>query len=178
MFGRRYFGGRHFGPRYWGDGSSIIAHPTSGVLAGAGALIVGVATLTPLSVPHTTSGVLTGPGASLVGYAQRGIITTIGTRGRVQFSPKVSTATQRLTFDFTSQLVSGEFLLSATLALSVYRGADPLGLLAFTGATVVEDTRVSRFIQSGVVGCTYHLICRGVTNYNKKTFLSAFLTVV
>jgi len=224
MFGHRFFGARFFGPRYWGDGASVVSHATSGVLAGAGAVIVGVAAHVAIhgtsgvltgagasvvgtaahvavhgtsgvltgagsviagaaarsggATTHDTSGALAGPGASLAGYAQRGLVRAISNRGRAILATKQLAETRRITFDFISQLAAGETLVSATNTISVYSGADPLNLLALVGSPALSSSRVTQTITSGVRGCTYQIICRGLTNTGKQTFLNAFFLVL
>jgi hypothetical protein len=203
MFGHRFFGKRFFGARYFGDGGgTTVAHTTSGVLTAAGALLVGVATHTAI---HDTSGVLTGSGASIVssasrvsagsvlhnttgalvgagsyisGAAARGIIYAIGQQARVSLETKWAVDTRQITFDFISQMVAGEALLSATSAVSVYSGVDLVNSLAFSGAVALTRTQAIQLIAGGVVGCTYKLTCRGLTTLGRQTFLNAFLVVL
>ena len=151
-------------------------HDTTGTLAGAVSLIVGTAART---LPgHPTSGVLTGPGSILIGSAAKGIVYVTKTRSRQVLSVKPQAHVKQVTFDFISQCIPGEYLVTATNAISIYSGADPLSSLALSGSVTLSGTRASQFLTGGVVGCSYLLTCRGVTNYNKKTFLNAFLLVL
>jgi len=154
------------------------AHATSGVLAGTGAIIVGVAARSGGITSHDTTGILTGAGSLIVGYASNGLVYVTSTRSRQVLSAKPRAHVKQVTFDFISQCIPGEYLVTATNVISVYSGADPLSSLALSGSVTLSGTRASQFLTGGVAGCSYLLTCRGLTNYNKKTFLNAFLLVL
>ena len=154
------------------------AHATSGVLAGTGAIIVGVAARSGGVTSHDTTGVLTGAGSLVVGYAANGLVYVTQTRSRQVLGVKLRALVKQVTFDFTSQLVPGEYIVTATNTITVYSGADPLSSLALSGPVTLKGARASQFLVGGVAGCSYLLTCRGLTNYNKKTFLNAFLLVL
>jgi len=162
-----------------GTAAHIATHPTSGVLTGAGAAIVGAAARSGSGgTTHITTGVLTGPGGQIVGYVSNGLIVAISSRGRMVLDVKVLADTKRITFDFISQMVGGEFLVSAVNTISVYSGSDPGGLLTLVGSAAVTGTRTTQFITGGAAGCMYQIICRGLTNLNRKTYLNSFLLVL
>jgi hypothetical protein len=117
----------------------------------------------------TAVGLLSVLGASIV---------AVSTRRRGILAAKRQADTKRVTFDFISQLSSTEALVSATTALSIYSGDDPLALLAWIGSPAVSQTRVTQFIEGGVVGCTYQLTCHGVVDSGKRAFTNSFLSVL
>ena len=224
MFGHRFFGARFFGPRYWGDGASIVAHltsgvltgagalivgsaahiavhgtsgilagagalivgsaahiavhPTSGVLTGAGSSIVGAASRSGSATTHDTTGVLVGAGGRIVGYVSNGLVTAISNRGRMVLDVKALADTKRITFDFISQMVAGESLVSAANTISIYSGSDPGGTLVFLSSPVVAGSRAIQYITGGAAGCMYQIISRGITTMNRNTYLNSFLLVL
>jgi hypothetical protein len=162
-----------------GSAHHLAIHLSSGVLTGAGSVVTGSASrIGAGGTLHETSGVLSGAGAYLQGSAGRGTLYAIGQQARVVLEAKWAVDTRQITFDFISQMVTGEVLLSATNSLAVYSGVDLVNSLSFSGPVSITRTQVVQLITGGVVGCTYKLNCRGLTTLGRQTFLNAFLVVL
>ena len=162
-----------------GSAAHIATHPTSGVLTGPGASLVGAAARSGLGgITHDTTGILIGPGAHLVGYVSVGLVYAIAQQARVSFEIKRLADTKQLVFDFISQMRTGEVLVSAVNTITVYSGNDPYGGLNFLSTATVAGSQATQLITGGVAGCIYRVDSRGLTSYNRQTFLTSFLVVL
>jgi len=161
-----------------GSAAHIAIHGTSGVLIGPGSVIVGAASRSGSATTHDTTGVLVGAGGRIVGYVSNGLVTAISNRGRMVLDVKALADTKRITFDFISQMVAGESLVSAANTISIYSGSDPGGTLVFLSSPVVAGSRAIQYITGGAAGCMYQIISRGITTMNRNTYLNSFLLVL
>ena len=182
MFGHRFFGARFFGVRYWGPRLAVAGtHVTTGVLLGAGALLVGSAVHIFSATPHTSIGVLRGTNSQIVGAANHSSLhggPSITQRSRFVLSTKQVANPMRIVFDFAAQLPWPEDLVSATNTVSVYSGDDPGPSLAFVGSPTFLGTQAIQMISGGVSGCIYRLVSRGLSDAGRQTFLNTFLVVL
>jgi len=168
---------------YSGILAGVATHATTGILIGAGALIVGAALHVPLVPPasHSTTGVLRGASSQLVGtavHAGAPAGPAITQRSRFVISTKQAANIQRITFDFAAQLIGSDTMSAATNTIVLYSGDDPGGSLTFVGSPTFSGTQVSQSLSGGLSGCTYLLVSRGLSVNAMQTFLNTFLVVL
>ena len=60
-------------------------------------------------------------------------------------------------FDFLTVLATGEVILTATFAVSVISGTDPLASTRKVGITIINGTVVAQMVGPLLAGCTYLL---------------------
>lgn len=74
-------------------------------------------------------------------------------------------------------LASGETISAASVTASVYSGVDPLPSGILVGAATISGNVVRQYLQAGVLGVIYTLICSATTSLGNKFELMAFLAI-
>ncbi len=90
---------------------------------------------------------------------------------------KDPSATEKVVFDFLSNLAVGETISSATVTATVWTGSDsaPSGLV--NGAATIAGSQVTQSLHAGNDGTIYKLICTAVTSGSQTLVLNGYLAV-
>lgn len=102
----------------------------------------------------------------------------MGIDNRVIFPGKYSGATITTTFDFTSQLASGETISTQAVTAVVYSGTDASPSSLISGSATASGAIVSQKVTAGTVGVTYLLTCTITTSASQTLILTGLLVVV
>lgn len=91
---------------------------------------------------------------------------------------KTSTTTQKVVFDFISQLAVGETISSQAVVATVWSGVDANPSAVVSGAATASGTKVTQTVAGGVAGTIYKLVCTIGTNASQSLQIIAYLAVV
>ncbi len=94
------------------------------------------------------------------------------------FDPKLLGATKTYTFDFTSDLATGETISTQSVTATTYSGTDAVPSSIISGVASTSGAIVSQKITGGVLGTMYELLCQITTSLGQTLQKSAFLAVV
>jgi hypothetical protein len=81
-------------------------------------------------------------------------------------------------FNFTSQLLNGQTISSATVTATVWTGTDPSPSAILSGVASVSGLIVNQSITAGVAGNVYKLRCAATASDGSVQVLYAYLAVV
>jgi hypothetical protein len=97
---------------------------------------------------------------------------------RIITPSKLVSETIGVTFDFTSKLVAGDSVASATTSATVYTGVDstPSAILS-GGPTITGTAQIIQKATAGVVGVIYEILCTATTTLGYVMSLSTYLAV-
>ena len=82
-----------------------------------------------------------------------------------------------LAFHFDVLLVSGETLVSATIAVTESTGTDTNPSAILTGGLATSGNIISQLVQQGIPGLIYEAVVTAVTSANRKLSLGTLLEV-
>ena len=97
---------------------------------------------------------------------------------RTVIGGKYVAETRKETFDFISQLASGETISSAATTAVVYSGTDATPSTILSGAASISGTQVTQTLTGGVAGVTYMLTVVANTSTGQSLNLTAFLVII
>lgn len=97
---------------------------------------------------------------------------------RTILTPKFQGETKTYSFDFTSQLASGETISTQVVTATVYSGTDALPSSIISGSATASGAVVSQKITAGTVGVIYTLLCTITTSAGQTLQMSAFMTII
>lgn len=98
---------------------------------------------------------------------------------QVIMHPKLVGTTQVYNpWDFSSLLLNGDSVTSATVAATVYSGVDASPSSLINGAATISGNVVSQSITGGVLGVLYELACTALTAQSQTLKLVGCLAVV
>lgn len=83
-----------------------------------------------------------------------------------------------VTFDFTADVATGATVALVSVTVSVVSGTDASPSALLNGAATASGAMVTQWIDSGVVGVTYKLVCEVTASDGQTLVLSARVTVV
>lgn len=83
-----------------------------------------------------------------------------------------------VSFDFLSQLDSGETISGATVTATVFSGTDASPGAIVSGAATVAGTVVSQKIVDGAIGVIYTLSCAVSTSLGASKVIQGYLAVL
>jgi hypothetical protein len=93
-------------------------------------------------------------------------------------TPKALGETRAQTFNFLSQLNSGETVVSAVTTCQVWSGVDPNPSAVILGPAVISNPTAYQRITGGVEGTIYLLTCTGYTNQGNSPVLQTYIPIV
>jgi len=96
---------------------------------------------------------------------------------KVTFPAKRQGETLSLQFDFTSKLAAGQYLVSATVAVSVYSGIDPSPSLVLSGGASTAGAIATQKVTGGATGTIYYLLCTATSTDGQTFELMGFLAI-
>ena len=97
---------------------------------------------------------------------------------RTILTPKLQGETKTYSFDFTSQLASGETISTQVVTATVYSGTDASPSSIISGSATASGAVVSQKITAGTVGVIYTLLCTITTSAGQTLQMSAFMTII
>lgn len=97
---------------------------------------------------------------------------------RAQLPNKLSGETKNVTFDFTSDLASGETISTKAVAAAVYSGTDASPSSIISGAASSSGAVVTQTVTGGVTGVLYELTCTITTSASQTLKQVGLLAVV
>ena len=83
-----------------------------------------------------------------------------------------------ITFDFTADVATGATVTLVSITVTVVNGTDATPSALLNGAGTATGAVVTQWIDSGVVGVTYKLVCVVTASDGQTLALSAQTTVV
>jgi len=82
-------------------------------------------------------------------------------------------------FDFTLQLASGETITTAICNVTVNTGTDATPNSIKSGVALINGTKVTQWVQAGIAGVNYHILCTITTSLSPETIvLAAILPII
>lgn len=94
------------------------------------------------------------------------------------FPSKIDSADIFLSFDFVSQLATGETITGATVSADLFSGTDANPSAIVSGAETVSGSIVQQLIVDGVAGVIYLLSCAVTTSLGATKTIQGYLAVV
>lgn len=82
--------------------------------------------------------------------------------------PKLDSASEIFTADYTDILESGETINSAVWSSTPVNGSDSSASSMILGAPTISGSLVSQMIQGGKAGTTYNILCLASTSTGQK----------
>jgi hypothetical protein len=96
---------------------------------------------------------------------------------RIEFGAKQVGETRLLSFDFTSDLGTGETITSATCTCSVWSGTDASPSSMVSGANSISFGTVTQLYTGGQAGVIYIAGCEALTNLGQSIARTGYLAV-
>lgn len=97
---------------------------------------------------------------------------------RVTNAPKYAGETKTITFDFTSDLASGETISTKTCVATVYSGTDASPSSLINGAASNSGAIVSQSITAGTAGVIYLVTCTITTSASQTLIKETLIAVI
>jgi hypothetical protein len=97
---------------------------------------------------------------------------------RIILKAKVVGTSENRTFDFTSQLATGETISTQSVACSVFTGVDASPSSMISGAASHSGAIVTQLIIGGVAGVIYELVCTVTTSLGQTLKLTGYLAAI
>ena len=94
------------------------------------------------------------------------------------FPIKYATSNILIPFDYISQLLTGEDVVSAAVTAVVITGTDPTPSTIVSGSVTIDGTEVLQVIIGGVAGVIYNLTCSATTDLGNILIMQGKLAVV
>jgi len=91
---------------------------------------------------------------------------------------KTPSTTQKVVFDFISQLAVGETISTQSVAATVWSGVDSNPSAIVSGAATSSGTKVTQAITGGNAGTIYKLVCTITTSASQTLQILGYLPVV
>lgn len=91
---------------------------------------------------------------------------------------KLQGATVNTSFNFLSDLASGETITSQVVEATVYSGVDPTPANVIDGSASVNGPIVNQLVTGGVVGVIYNLLCTINTSADQVLQKAGFLAIL
>lgn len=96
----------------------------------------------------------------------------------VLLQPKTPGTTQKVVFDFISNLAVGETISTQSVVATVWSGVDANPSAIVSGAATASGTKVTQAITGGAAGTIYKLVCTITTSASQTLQMLAYLAVV
>jgi len=97
---------------------------------------------------------------------------------QAEIPPKQVLETQRLQFDFISDLAEGETISTQSCACVVYSGTDASPSNVISGSATASGTVVTQLITGGTLGVIYTITCSITTSLGQTLKQSGQLAIV
>ena len=97
---------------------------------------------------------------------------------KVIFEGKTAGETQKLRFNYISDLAVGETVVSASVVATIYSGTDPTPAAIINGAASITTPEVTQGVIAGVLGVTYLLTCTALTSAGQTLQQQGFLVII
>ena len=96
---------------------------------------------------------------------------------RIVLDPKLAAATEKYTFDFASNLASGETISTQSVTATVYSATDCSPSSIISGSASASGSVVTQAITAGTVGVIYELDCAITTSASQTLHLVGLLAI-
>lgn len=97
---------------------------------------------------------------------------------RAELPAKLAGETATYTFDFSSQLASGETIVTQVCAATVYSGTDLTPSAIISGSATASGAVVSQKITAGTLGVLYEVICTITTSASQTLQQAGIVAVI
>ena len=86
--------------------------------------------------------------------------------------------TKTYSWDFGSDLATGETLLTPTITATVYSGTDATPSNLVYGSPTISGTKVTQLLSAGTLGVIYEVLCSVLTSAGQTLKRASFVAVV
>lgn len=93
-------------------------------------------------------------------------------------SPKYTTESELITFDFTPVMVSGETISTVAVSATTLEGGDASPSAILSGSASISGYKVTQRIAGGTTQNTYRIVCTATTSVPNIYTLTADLYVI
>ncbi len=96
----------------------------------------------------------------------------------IVFSSKTVDTSRFLVFDYISQLLSEETIVSAGVTVSVVTGIDPMPSDLALGLLAIDQTEIFQEVHGGIAGVIYNISCAATTDLANVIIMQGKLAVL